>query len=109
MQDKAPEGDRVVVHLVAGGKHEGNPALAGAGAQLIQKILVFMHLGGVPAAEFMPSAGIMPEPAAQTGAGGDVLHPCVKGKGLLGDRAGPKPVDKDAGAVIGGRRFVSPL
>ena len=68
-----------------------------------------MHLGGVAAAELVPSTRIMPKPAAQLGAGRDVLHPFVKSKGLLGDCARPEPVDENANAVIGSRRFISPL
>jgi hypothetical protein len=64
VQNKAPEGNGVVVHLVAGGEHESDPALMGTEPQLAQQILVFTQLGGVPAAEFVPSSRIMPEPAA---------------------------------------------
>ena len=64
VQNKAPEGNGIVVHLVAGGEHEGNPGLAGTGPQLFQQILVFMHLGCIAAAEFVPSSRIMPKPAA---------------------------------------------
>src|SRR4051812_48007581 len=100
MQNKAPEGDRVVVPLVAGGKHESDPTLASTGPQLFQQTLVFMHLGSVPAAELVPSARVMSKPAAQLAAGCDVLHPFVEGKGLLGHRTGPQPVNENANAVI---------
>jgi len=64
VQNKAPEGNGVVVRLIAGGEHKRDPALAGPEPQLAQHILVFTQLGSIAPAEFLPTFRIMPKPAA---------------------------------------------
>ena len=103
------EDESIVVSLVPGRIDEGDRTLAGAAAQILQRILVMGQLRAVAAAKLVPAVGVMTEPSAELGARRNLLDPFVEPGFRLADSARPQAVDQYSCAVGFLSRFVGPL
>src|SRR5262245_30456339 len=75
----------------------------------MQKLGVLLHLCGIAAAEFIPTARIMAKPLAEFGARRDVLHPLINSYSLLRESAWPQPINENPHAVFRRRQLIRTL
>jgi hypothetical protein len=98
---KIPKNDGMVVNFVARGVKQGQ----GGCLQLLQQsggqLGLPVELGAVAAAKFHPTLGNVAEPAAQAGAGGDLLQPEIAGELFLGQAPGPETIHQYAETIVG--------
>lgn len=88
-QKDIPQNDRIVVCFVMGREDERYSAQPGVAAQFVKLFRVPADLIRVSLSKFLPAGGIMPEPLAQGGAGGDVFHPLIDSGVRLAKASGP--------------------
>ena len=89
----------IVVNLVPCRIDEGDRALAGTAAEILQRLRMLGEFRAVATAELVPAVGVMTEPGAQLGARCDLLDPFVEPGFRLADPARPQAIDEDTRAV----------
>jgi hypothetical protein len=77
------------MHLITGAIHQCNRILARQLPYLLKLFKVFLKLGGVAPAEFLPALGIVGKPFSQLGAGCYLLGPLIYTGRSFGEPAGP--------------------
>ena len=92
--------DRFIMRLVARRKNQGEIPLRRDCAQLGEVFGMPAQLGPVSAAELVPAAWIMREPAAQLGAGRHLLQPPVDGGVRFAHATRPQTINENADAVV---------
>ena len=109
--DRVAQHHRAVVLLVTSAVDERHHAAGGALRELTEEgsRRVGPQLGVVSARELAKPIGLVSEPAAQGGAGREVLRPEIESQRLLLHAAGPQPIDEHAVAVVPRRLLVRTL
>src|SRR5512138_3088579 len=104
-----PQGDRLVVLLVARRVDQRQPLLRRESPKGADHLGPGGELGEVAAGELVPAGGVVAEPPAQLGGRRRVLEPLPGARPLLRHPPGPDPVDQDADPVRLLRRLVDPF